>query len=92
MRTLLFALALSSCAHSPQPAPNPDAASPVTCASVCEHAAALVLKCSWAQPTKLGHSCEAVCLNAKNAGQSWALECIQRQLNLGSCDTALACQ
>ena len=79
--------ALSSCAHT-QPTPtSADAGGPITCAAVCDHGSAL--GCLWAQPTPKGHSCEAVCLNDGQAGQPWALDCLQR---LQTCDSEAACR
>jgi hypothetical protein len=73
MKSLFVAIALfvTSCAHTPTPAPSVDAGGPVTCASVCDRGT--VIGCLWAQPTPHGASCEAVCLNAANAGQPWDL-------------------
>jgi hypothetical protein len=77
MRLIIaLAIGIASCAHTPTPAPSADAGGSVTCASVCDRGS--TLGCLWAQPTPHGASCEAVCLNAANAGQPWDVAALSK--------------
>lgn len=74
--SLLAALALGGCAHSPPPAPEGQ-----SCRDVCSRAE--TMGCAWAAPTSGGASCAIVCENASAARVPWKLECLSR---IQSCD------